>query len=172
MPALCRRPLISFAKSAMLSEMVMPAIRPARASDLRRLLPLVKAYYAFDAIEFDVTTVRVALSQLLKDKGLGRVWTIDTSRGLAGYAVVAFSYDLEFGGREAIITDLFVSARYRRKGYGARLLSMIIAFCRRTALYEIELQVTRENREAMAFYKAFGFRDRRRTVLTLDLRQA
>jgi ribosomal protein S18 acetylase RimI-like enzyme len=146
-------------------------IRPARASDLKRILPLVKAYYAFDAIEYDAKTLRAALSRLLNDKTLGRVWTVDSGRRLAAYAVLAFSYDLEFGGREAIITDLFVSARYRRQGIGARLLSMIIAFCRRTALYEIELHVTRENREAMAFYKAFGFVDRRRTVLTLDLEQ-
>jgi GNAT superfamily N-acetyltransferase len=137
--------MISRAMTAMLPEMATHAIRSARTSDLERLLHLVKAYNAFDAIEYDTATV---------------------------HAVLAFSYDLEFGGREAIITDLFVSARYRRKGYGARLLSMIIAFCRRTALYEIELHVTRENREAMAFYKSFGFRDRRRTVLTLDLQQA
>ena len=164
--------MISRAMLAMSTEMATHAIRPARASDLPRLLPLVKAYYAFDEIEYEAKTLRVALSRLLKDKSLGRVWTIDTGRGLAGYAVLAFSYDLEFGGREAIITDLFVSTRYRRKGHGARLLSMIIAFCRRTALYEIELHVTRENREAMAFYKSFGFRDRLRTVLTLDLQQA
>jgi ribosomal protein S18 acetylase RimI-like enzyme len=155
----------------MLPEMAPHTIRPARASDLPRLLPLVKAYYAFDAIEYDANTLRVALSRLLKDKSLGRAWAIDTGGGLAGYAVLAFSYDLEFGGREAIITDLFISARYRRRGYGARLLSMIIAYCRRTALYEIELHVTRENRAAMAFYKSFGFLDRRRTVLTLDLQQ-
>ena len=147
-------------------------IRPARTSDLERLLPLVKAYYAFDAIAYDADNLRTALAGLLKDKSLGRIWTIDTGRGLAGYAVLAFSYDLEFGGREAIITDLFVSARYRRKGCGARLLRMIIAFCRRTALYEIELHVTRKNRAAMAFYKSFGFRDRQRTVLTLDVNQA
>lgn len=148
------------------------AIRPSRMSDVHRLLPLVKAYYAFDGIAYDGKTLRAALTRLLKDKSLGRVWIIDAGRGLAGYAVLAFSYDLEFGGREAIITDLFVSARYRRKGYGARLLRMIFAFCRRTALYEIELHVTRGNREAMAFYKSFGFRDRRRAVLTLDLKPA
>jgi ribosomal protein S18 acetylase RimI-like enzyme len=156
----------------MWTKMATHAIRPARTSDLRRLLPLVKAYNAFDGIVYDARTLRAALSQLLKDKCLGRVWIIDTGRGLAGYAVLAFSYDLEFGGREATITDLFVSARHRRRGYGARLLSMIIAFCRRTALYEIELHVTRENRAAMAFYKSFGFVDRRRTVLTLDVKQA
>jgi diamine N-acetyltransferase len=164
--------MTSRATKATWTKMKSHAIRAARASDLSRLLPLVKAYYAFDAIPYDAETLRAALSQLLKDKSLGRVWIIDTGRGLAGYAVLAFSYDLEFGGREAIITDLFVSARCRRKGYGARLLSMIIAFCRRTALYEIELHVTRENRAAMAFYKSFGFVDRRRTVLTLDVQQA
>jgi ribosomal protein S18 acetylase RimI-like enzyme len=164
--------MISCAAPAMWTEMAPHTIRPARASDVERLLPLVKAYYAFDRIAYDAETLRGALTQLLKDNSLGRVWIIDTGRSLAGYAVLAYSYDLEFGGREAIITDLFVSARHRRQGLGARLLSTIIAFCRREALYEIELHVTRENRGAMAFYKSFGFVDRRRTVLTLEVKQA
>jgi ribosomal protein S18 acetylase RimI-like enzyme len=148
------------------------ACRPARASDLSRLLPLVAAYYAYDSIEYDAGTLRAALAQLLKAKSLGRVWVIDSGRGLAAYAVVAFSYDLEFGGREAIITDLFVSERYRRRGLGACLLNAIMRFCRRAALYEIELHVTRENRDALAFYKSFGFKDRKRTVLTLEVKHA
>lgn len=163
--------MISSATTVIEPEMAAPAIRPARPSDLARLLPLVKAYYAFDSIAYDADNLRAALAQLLKDKRLGRVWMIDTGRAPAGYAVLAFSFDLEFGGREAIITDLFVSARYRRRGYGSRLLTTIFDFCRRAALDEMELHVTRENRAAIAFYKSFGFRDRRRTVLTLDLKQ-
>jgi ribosomal protein S18 acetylase RimI-like enzyme len=164
--------MTSRATKAIWIKMQSHAIRAARASDLERLLPLVKAYYAFDAIAYDPGTLRAALSQLLKNKSLGRVWIIDTGRGLAGYAVLAFSYDLEFGGREGIVTDLFVSRRYRSKGFGKRLLSTIGSFCKRISIYEIEVVVTRENRAALGFYKALGFRDRRRSVLALDLRTA
>src|SRR4029077_7650629 len=150
----------------------MAMIRAARPSDVPRLLPLVIAYYDFDAIAYDITALRAALSALLADKALGRVWVIESGRMLAGYAVLAFSFDLEFGGREAIITDLFIAARHRRKGLGARLLTDITKFCRRAKLYEIELNVTRGNRPALAFYKTFGFKDKRRTVLTVDLRRA
>ena len=145
--------------------------RLARTSDLSRVLPLVAAYYAYDSIDFDAEKLRAALSHLLKDKTLGRVWVIESGRGLIAYAVVAFSFDLEFGGREAMITDLFVSARYRRRGLGACLLGAIMKFCRRAALYELELNVTRGDRDALAFYKSLGFRDRKRTVLTLEVEE-
>lgn len=149
-----------------------PTVRAARRSDERRLLRLVKAYYAYDSIEYSERLVRTALSQLLRDSLLGRVWVVENGRALIAYAILAYSFDLEFGGCEGIITDLFIESRFRNKGYGRQLLSVIGRYCKRAAIYEIEVVVTRQNRAALGFYKALGFRDRRRSVLSLDLNTA
>ena len=149
-----------------------PKIRAARPTDLLRLLRLVNAYYDYDSIAYSERSIRPALSQLLRDRRLGRVWVAEDGRALTAYAILAYSYDLEFGGREGIVTDLFVTARRRNLGYGKLLLSTIGRYCKRAAIYEIEVVVTRHNRAALAFYKALGFRDRRRSVLTLDLNTA
>ena len=149
-----------------------PTIRPARLSDLPRLLQLVKAYYAYDKIAYSDASIRPALQQLLRDRNLGRAWVVEAGRALRAYAVLAYSYDLEFGGREGIVTDLFVSARFRAKGYGKRLFSVIGSYCKRSGIYEIEVIVTHENRAARKFYKTLGFCDRQRSVFSLDLRTA
>jgi GNAT superfamily N-acetyltransferase len=149
-----------------------PTIRAARPSDELRLLRLVKAYYDYDSLAYSERPVQSALLLLLRDNRLGRVWVVETGRALREYAVLAYSFDLELGGREDIVTDLFVTARLRNKGYGKQLLSVIGSFCKRAAIYEIEVVVTRQNRAARGFYKALGFRDRRRSVLSLDLNTA
>ena len=75
-------------------------IRFATSRDFDRLLRLVAAYYRFDSIAFDTRATGAALRRLLRDKSLGRAWVIDSGRELAGYAIVTYNYDLEFGGRD------------------------------------------------------------------------
>ena len=43
---------------------------------------------------------------LLGDSSLGRAWLIMQGKTTAGYVIVIFWFDLEFGGRAALITDL------------------------------------------------------------------
>ena len=144
-------------------------IRPAKHSDLARILPLIEAYYAFDSIDFDARVIRPALSRLLRDKSLGRCWVVDAAGALAGYAILTYNYDLEFGGTEGIITEFFIAPRYRREGLGARMIAAVRDFCRSTHIGTIELQVSRGNHRARAFYQALGFEAFDRIVMSIDV---
>jgi GNAT superfamily N-acetyltransferase len=145
-------------------------IRFASARDFDRLLRLVAAYYRFDSIAFDQRVTGGALRRLLREKSLGRAWVIDSGRELAGYAIVTYNYDLEFGGIEAIMTDLFIAQRHRRKGLGARMIEAVRDFCRREGIGALELQVSRRNDAAQAFYRALGFEALDRIVMSLEIR--
>jgi hypothetical protein len=48
---------------------------------------------------------------LLEEHELGRAWLIDSGEKLLGYAIMTYNYDLEFGGVERIVTELFVAAQ-------------------------------------------------------------
>ncbi|HYL60025.1 MAG TPA: GNAT family N-acetyltransferase [Candidatus Acidoferrales bacterium] len=144
-------------------------IRPARRSDFDALLRLVAAYYRFDSIRFNRSTTGRALRRLLREESLGRVWVIDAGGALAGYAVLTYNFDMEFGGVQGIVTDFFIAARYRRKGLGARTLAAIRDYCKSRGIGTLELQVTRHNRAAQAFYRALGFKTLDRIVMDLDV---
>ena len=146
-------------------------IRPARRGDFARLLPLVEAYYRYDSIAFDRAVTGRALRHLLRDRTLGRAWIVDTGRSLAGYTILTYNYDLEFGGTQGIITDLFVDVRYRRKGLGAKLVAAISDYCHDAGIAAVELQVTAKNRRARRFYHALGFRKSDRIVMNLHVPQ-
>ena len=145
-----------------------PAIRTARSSDLRELLRLVGAYYRFDRIRFERRTIAGALSTLLGKPTLGRVWVAEGRKRLVAYLVLTFNYDLEFGGLEGMITDLYVEARWRRFGIGRQLIDLARSFCHKSGIATLELQVSRNNRKARAFYKSLGFREFDRLVMAID----
>src|SRR6516164_3778977 len=93
-------------------------IKPATARDASILLKLVGAYYRFDRIPFDRKAIASGLSLLLNDQSLGRAWLILNRRRAVGYLVLTFGFDLEFGGRQATITDFYIDAHHRRRGIG------------------------------------------------------
>jgi ribosomal protein S18 acetylase RimI-like enzyme len=144
------------------------AIRTARSSDLHELLRLVRAYYRLERIRFERGTIAGALSTLLRKPALGRVWVVQHGKRLVAYLVLTFNYDLEFGGLEGMITELFVEARWRRLGIGRRLIDLARSFCHKSGIATLELQVSRDNRGAREFYKSLGFREFDRVVMSID----
>ena len=84
----------------------MPSIRPARHENLEELLSLIRAYYRFDGMVFRSRSIRAGLVQLLADPRLGRAWIAEHKGHLVGYAMLTYNFDLEFGGLQAILTEI------------------------------------------------------------------
>ena len=57
----------------------------------------------------------------------------------------------------AEIFTVAVSPEHRKKGIGGRILSELIAFCKRTGTKSIFLEVEEGNESAIALYSKFGF---------------
>ncbi len=145
-------------------------IRNARPSDQADLLRLIRAYYRFDGIRFRPASIEKALQRLLHSRALGRVWLMLDGDKAIGYIVLTFNFDLEFGGLEGLVTDLFVIEKYRGRGLGKRALDVVDDYCRSREIDTVELQVTAENKQAQAFYRRIGFEQLSRVVMTRDVR--
>ena len=133
-----------------------PTFRSAEPNDINLLLDLILQYYAFDHIETDTSSLRPSLGTLIFDSSLGKVWLIQADSRPVGYVILTFGYDLEFGGRQATITDLYIVPQYRRKGFGFATLQFIEETCRSFGIQAFELQVKRENIAAQRLYERFG----------------
>ena len=79
-------------------------LRIARVSDAPELLRLIRTYYRFDGIRFQKSVIDAALRKLLRRRSLGRIWIMRDGVKPAGYVMLTFNYDLEFGGLEGIVT--------------------------------------------------------------------
>lgn len=96
-----------------------PAFIQAGPADLERVLAFIKAYYEFDGILFKASEIKRGLEALLGNFSLGKVWLIRSNQKDVGYAILTFGYDLEFGGRQATVTELYITVHYRRLGLAA-----------------------------------------------------
>ena len=143
--------------------------RPAGAGDTDALIEMMRALYEYDGTPFDERTHRAALSHLLDDDRCGRVWLIRDGAETVGYVVLTFGFSLEFGGRDALIDELFVRADARGRGIGRRVLEFVAEECRARNIAAVHLLVERSNTVAQAVYRKCDFRDHDRDVMTRRL---
>ena len=146
------------------------AAQPADVGDLDALLEFVKAYYDFDGIPYRSQRIRIALDFLLRDPSLGRVWIICSGRKAVGHAILTFGFDLEFNGRQATITELFIAPAYRSRRLGSKMINLIEDTCRQLGINALELQVERDNVRAQSLYRKLGFRAHDRIPMSKMLR--
>jgi ribosomal protein S18 acetylase RimI-like enzyme len=138
----------------------------ATLGDVDAILPLIRSYYDFDKIPFDETRIRRAVRELVADGSLGEAWLLRDGDASVGYFVLTFGFDLEFGGRQATLTDLYVAPSHRRRGLGSASIRLAESVLARRGIEALELQVERDNAEALAFYQRLGFEEHDRAPLS------
>ena len=149
---------------------MLVSFRPCSPKDHGTLLKFIIAYYRFDKIPFQRKSLEQGLHTLLRNLSLGKAWLMECHKKAVGYAIVTYNFDLEYGGVEAMLTDLYVDKRCRNNGIGSLALYEIEDFCRERGIRTIELQVQHHNKSAETFYRKAGFRILRRKVMLLDVR--
>jgi GNAT superfamily N-acetyltransferase len=127
-------------------------------------------FYSETGTPLDSSRAGAAFATLLADNRLGHVWLIQSGTNDVGYAVVTFSYSMEFGGPNAFVDDLFIQAPFRGAGLGTAALHELRGFCIERGVRALHLETGRDNAAAQALYRHAGFNATERQLLTLVLR--
>jgi GNAT superfamily N-acetyltransferase len=141
-------------------------IRVAEAADLDALMPLVREFYRYERLEFDDMRYRELAAVLMGDPSLGRILVVAEGDAIIGYAVITFGFSFEFGGRDALIDELYVREAVRGRGLGTRLLAAIEELCRAKEIRAVHLEADHFNIRVHEYYKRVGFRDHERHLMT------
>ena len=80
------------------------------------------------------------------------VWVLRLGGDLIGFSVVMLVID------EAHLLNIGIARVHQGHGHGARLLNEIMADARTAGALRMLLEVRPSNRQALAFYQHFGFR--------------
>lgn len=141
-------------------------LRAASVGDIGYFLPMMADFNATEEIVVDPPHLEQALLELLGDAQLGRAWLVEFDQEIVGYAVLTFGYDLEFAGRDAFLTELFVRRRARRQGVASAVLRSISAEAANLGVHAIHLMVRPENGAAVALYRKAGYLSQPRMMLS------
>jgi ribosomal protein S18 acetylase RimI-like enzyme len=143
----------------------MFGLRLATPADLDDLIPRTRALNDHEGITVPTETLREAMSVLVRSPSLGGVWLITRASAVVGYAIVTFGFDLEFAGRDAWMTELWVDEAHRQTGAGAAAIELLIPELRVRDVGALHLQVRPEN-PAKRLYERTGFVASPRIVMT------
>jgi ribosomal protein S18 acetylase RimI-like enzyme len=134
-------------------------------TDLPLLEQLVRAYYAEDGHSFQDDRQLPALAALAGGEAFGRAWLVQLGARSVGYAVLAFSFSVEAGGREACIDELYILPEVRKRGLGRRVLALLEREARAQGVRRMFLEVARHNR-AIGLYRRAGYVDHDRFLMS------
>lgn len=134
-----------------------PSFRPVGLAEVETLLPLLRAYWEYDGLAYEEGRVRRGLEVLVASPALGGAWLVEVAGAPVGYFILTWGFDLEFGGRHAWITDLYLEPQERGQGLGRAVFAFVDDLLRAEGVSCVELVVEHDNEGAMAFYRAMGF---------------
>lgn len=144
-------------------------IRRAEPADLPALLPMMEDFNEGEHIPWERSRFEHAVAPLLQSDALGIVAIAGEPDRAIGYAIVTWGYDLEFAGRDAFLTELYVRPAVRGGGCGDELLAWVEAAARAAGAGALHLMVLPDNAAARRLYARRGYASPPRDLLSKRL---
>jgi GNAT superfamily N-acetyltransferase len=138
---------------------MLVSFRSCGPKDHAALLKLVIAYNRFEKNPVHRKQLSHGLDGLMENH-----------KKPVGYALLTYNFELEYGGAEGVLRDLFVEKPFRNQGIGSLALYEIEDYCRERGMRAFQLQLPMRNKEAAIFYRKAGFRELPRRVMMLEVR--
>ena len=149
---------------------MLVSFRSCGPKDHKALLKLVIAYNKFEKIPAHRKSLSQGLDALLRNPSQGKMWLMENHKKPVGYALLTYNFELEYGGSEGVLRDLFVEKKFRNQGIGSLALYEIEDYCRERGMRAFQLQLPMRNKSAAIFYRKAGFRELPRRVMILEVR--
>jgi aminoglycoside 6'-N-acetyltransferase len=145
------------------------ALRAASLGDMPFLLESMVAFNRGEGIAWDPAAGAAPLRRLLGDAHLGRVAILVADGADVGYAVITHGYDLEFGGPDAFLTELYLVPEARRRGLARQAIALLMGELTAAGFGALHLQVRADNVAAQRLYRGAGFEGTTRMFLSRRL---
>ena len=144
--------------------------RTATTHDVPRLLDWMVEFNRLEHIAWSRVTGETPLRKVIDDLALGCVGVLERDRAPIGYFVLTWGYDLEWDGRDAFLTELFLDASARGRGLGRACMERVEETARTHGVRALHLVVRHDNAAALRVYEERGFFAPPRLLMTKDLR--
>lgn len=151
--------------------MSTPRTQIAKFADVDTLLEMMAQFNDIEQIPWTREAARPALEKLLVSPQIGVVGMVFEGDTLRGYFVLTWGYDLEWYGRDAFLTELYLLPEARGRGLGREVIAMIEALAVERGARALHLVVRPENEPAVRLYQSAGFDTPPRVLMTKGLKR-
>jgi len=141
----------------------------AKENDSEVLLAMMKDFYAIDGYPFDKSRNLRIYEKLLAHPEWGRIWIVRLNDEVVAYFVVTYGYSFEYGGRDAIIDELYICEAWRNKGIGSNILHFLESETKKLGIKTLHLEVEDTNKAGWRLYENHGFKSKHRKFLSKSI---
>jgi GNAT superfamily N-acetyltransferase len=134
--------------------------------EIPALLAMMREFYSQQEMQFDEAAASVAVTRALENPELAQIYLIFRGTELAGYFALTFCFSFEFHGRFALFDELYLREPYRRQKLGKAVVAFAEDLCRKAGVKALRLELGRENQGAQSLYRATGFKEDERNLMT------
>jgi AraC family transcriptional regulator of adaptative response/methylated-DNA-[protein]-cysteine methyltransferase len=134
-------------------------IRKATLDDIDDLVKLLKLLFDQES-EFnaDKKAQTKGLKRIISSKNLGDIFVVKKEKKVIAMVNVLYSFSTALGAKVATIEDMVVAKKYRKNGYGSKLLKSVLKKLKKGNIQRVTLLSDFNNIEAHKFYKKIGFK--------------
>jgi len=130
----------------------------ATVNDLEAMAELLTELFTLESdFRPDRNKQIAGLRLILDNPDVGQLFVLRVGGNVAGMANALYTISTAEGCRVVLLEDVIVSASYRGRGYGRRLIEHILAWAAANGLPRITLLADQDNAPALAFYGRLGF---------------
>src|SRR5262245_27150182 len=120
-------------------------LRQATPSDFELLKQMSRELNTHEQIPFTDEKNGPPIKELLDTPSIGRAFLLDLEGKVVGYSLLTFGFDVEYHGRDAFITELFVRPQFRGGGVGTRALELVMEEAKKLKVAAVHLEVRLDN---------------------------
>ena len=130
--------------------------REARIEDLDILVSLhTKLLMMEGDFIYDKVAISNGMKMLLVNEN-SFILVLETKGEIVGMCTLQFVVSTVEGGMIAVLEDVIIDEKYRRKGLGKKFFRYIEDFCKLKNIRRIQLLTQYENKNSIMFYKSLG----------------
>lgn len=145
--------LVHFTRSA---TMMRIFIRQGEDRDVEILVKFLQDLFTVEKdFATDAESHRAGLLLLLANPGEAAVFVAEAD-GVVGMATAQIVVSTSIGGYSIVLEDMYVSAGFRRKGVGSKLLENVLAWGSERGARRVQLVFATANARAFRFYRQAG----------------
>lgn len=145
-------------------------LRDATADDVPVLMAMMVDFNRGESIEWRPEPMERALRILLADPLLGLVVIVRDRDAEVGYAILTWGFDLEWVGRDAFLTELYLVPAARGRGLGGEVMEALEARALAAGANALHMMVRHDNARAIRLYRGHGYVSPDRHFLSKRLR--
>ena len=146
--------------------------RIATETDITNILDFMRDYFALEGIGYDRERSGRALREFIGDDKRGSLWMVELSGEPAGYFCLAYSYTLQYYGKDCFIDELYIAPEFRNKGIGTGVMRFIEQHLTANRFKAMHLVVFDHNTAAYRFYIRNGFSAHSASFMTKEFTDA